>query len=79
VGESSAQSAGSSHHSGSASKPPTSIRDRAYACMEEYGVRVNCQEWPLTISYSPARTHSFETANEWGTHRASVMIETRSK
>jgi hypothetical protein len=44
---------------GSASKPLTSIRDRAYACMEEYGVRVNCQEWPLTSSYSPVRTHSF--------------------
>jgi hypothetical protein len=32
----------------------------AYAGMEEYGVRVNCQEWPLTISCSPAHTHSFE-------------------
>jgi hypothetical protein len=27
----------------------------AYACCEEYLVRVNCQEWPLTIGYSPAR------------------------
>jgi putative transposase len=33
---------------------------RAYARTEELGLRVNCQEWPLAISYSPARTHSFE-------------------
>jgi putative transposase len=35
-------------------------RFRSYAGMEEYLVRVNCQEWPPTMSYSPARTHSFE-------------------
>ncbi len=56
------KSAGSSHHRRTSLKSPTSIRDRAYACMEEmeeYGVPVNCQEWPLTIGYSPAHAHSF--------------------
>jgi hypothetical protein len=33
---------------------------RAYACGEGGLVRVNCQEWPLTISYSPSRSHSFK-------------------
>ena len=33
---------------------------RAYACGEGGLVRVNCQEWPLTISYSASRSHSFE-------------------
>ena len=33
---------------------------RAYACYDEYLVRVNCQEWPTAISYSLASTHSFE-------------------
>src|ERR1019366_7655791 len=33
---------------------------RAYACGEGGLVRVNCQEWPLTISYSASRYHSFE-------------------
>jgi len=33
---------------------------RAYAFQQVAQVRVNCQEWPLTISYSPSRTHSFE-------------------
>lgn len=32
----------------------------AYACKQEYLVRVNCQEWPLTVSYSPSHTHSLE-------------------
>jgi putative transposase len=34
---------------------------RAYAFQEPGPVRVNHQEWPLTISYSSSRTHSFET------------------
>ncbi len=34
---------------------------RAYAFQQVGAVRVNCQEWPPTISYSPSRTHSFET------------------
>jgi hypothetical protein len=33
---------------------------RAYACGEGGLVRVNCQEWPLTIGYSASRPHSFE-------------------
>ena len=33
---------------------------RAYACGEGGLVRVNCQEWPLTISYFASRSHSFE-------------------
>ncbi len=33
---------------------------RSYAYGEEGLVRVNCQEWPLTISYSASRSHSFE-------------------
>ena len=33
---------------------------RAYAFQQVAPVRVNCQEWPLTISYSPSRAHSFE-------------------
>lgn len=33
---------------------------RAYACREEYLVKVNRQEWPLTISYFASRSHSFE-------------------
>ncbi len=33
---------------------------RAYACNEEYLVRVNCQEWPMTIQYDASKTHSFE-------------------
>src|SRR5664280_1062427 len=33
---------------------------RAYACGEEGLVRVNCQEWPWTISYSASRSHPFE-------------------
>ena len=33
---------------------------RAYACGEGGLVRVNCQEWPLTISYSASRSYSFE-------------------
>jgi putative transposase len=33
---------------------------RAYAYGEEGLVRVNCQEWSLTISYSASRSHSFE-------------------
>jgi putative transposase len=33
---------------------------RAYAYGEEGLVRVNCQEWLLTISYSASRSHSFE-------------------
>ena len=34
---------------------------RAYARGEEGLVKVNCQEWPLRITYSASRTHSFET------------------
>ena len=34
---------------------------RAYAFQQVAPVVVNCQEWLLTISYSPARAHSFET------------------
>ncbi len=34
---------------------------RTYACGEEGVVKVNCQEWPLRITYSASRTHSFET------------------
>ena len=34
---------------------------RAYAFQQVAPVGVNCQEWLLTISYSPARAHSFET------------------
>ncbi len=34
---------------------------RAYACGEEGLVKVNCQEWPLTMTYSASRAHSFET------------------
>ena len=33
---------------------------RAYACGEGGLVKVNCQEWPLTIGYSASRSHSFE-------------------
>ena len=33
---------------------------KAYACGEGGLVRVNCQEWPLTISYFASRSHSFE-------------------
>jgi len=32
----------------------------AYACHEEYLVRVNCQEWPLTVTYSQSRVQSFQ-------------------
>jgi hypothetical protein len=31
---------------------------RAYAFQQVALVGVNCQEWPLTISYSPSRAHS---------------------
>jgi putative transposase len=42
---------------------------RTYACGEEGLVKVNCQEWPLTITYSArGPTHS-KPANEWGTRR----------
>jgi hypothetical protein len=34
---------------------------RTYAGGEEGLVRVNCQEWPLRITYSASRSHSFET------------------
>ena len=34
---------------------------RAYARGEEGLVKVNCQEWPLRITYSASRAHSFET------------------
>jgi putative transposase len=34
---------------------------RAYVCGEEGLVRVNRQEWPLTITSSASRAHSFET------------------
>jgi hypothetical protein len=34
---------------------------RAYAFQQVAPVRVSYQEWPLTISYSPSRSHSFET------------------
>jgi putative transposase len=34
---------------------------RAYACREDGLVKVNCQEWPLRITYSASRAHSFET------------------
>ena len=34
---------------------------RAYACGEEGLVKVNCQEWPLTMTYSASRARSFET------------------
>jgi putative transposase len=34
---------------------------RTYACGEEGLVKVNCQEWPLRITYSASRSHSFET------------------
>src|ERR1035438_7237302 len=37
---------------------------RAYACGEGGLVRVNCQEWPLTISYFASRSHSFENRSE---------------
>ena len=33
---------------------------RSYAYGEDGLVRVNCQEWNLTISYSASRSHSFE-------------------
>ena len=33
---------------------------RTYACGEEGLVRVNCQEWPLRITCSASRSHSFE-------------------
>src|SRR5664280_2717651 len=33
---------------------------QAYACGEGGLIRVNCQEWPLTISYSASRSHLFE-------------------
>jgi putative transposase len=33
---------------------------RSYACGEEGLVKVNCQEWPLRITYSASRSHSFE-------------------
>jgi hypothetical protein len=33
---------------------------RAYACSEEYLVRVNCQEWSTIIRYDASKTHSFE-------------------
>jgi hypothetical protein len=55
-GRVSAQAAGSSHHRGTSFQSPTSIRDRAYAGMEEmeeYGAPVNCQEWPLTRRLFP--------------------------
>ena len=34
---------------------------RKYACGEEGLVKVNCQEWPLRITYSASPSHSFET------------------
>jgi hypothetical protein len=34
---------------------------RTYACGEEGLVKVNCQEWPLRITCSALRSHSFET------------------
>ena len=34
---------------------------RAYACGEESLVKVNCQEWPLRMTYSASQSHSFET------------------
>src|SRR5271166_5707897 len=34
---------------------------RSYACGEEGVVKVNRQEWPLRITYSASRSHSFET------------------
>ena len=34
---------------------------RTYACGEEGLVRVNCEEWPLKITYSAPQTHLFET------------------
>jgi putative transposase len=34
---------------------------RAYASSEESLVKVNYQEWPLRITYSASRAHSFET------------------
>jgi putative transposase len=34
---------------------------RTYASGEEGLVKVNCQEWPLRITYSASRSHSFET------------------
>jgi putative transposase len=33
---------------------------RAYAFQNVAPVRINGQEWPLTVSYSPSRAHSFE-------------------
>jgi putative transposase len=33
---------------------------RTYAFQQLAPVRVDCQEWQRTISYSPARAHSFE-------------------
>jgi len=34
---------------------------RTYACGEEGLVKVNCQKWPIRITYSASRSHSFET------------------
>ena len=34
---------------------------RTYACGEEGLVKVKCQEWPLRITCSASRSHSFET------------------
>src|ERR1019366_1662170 len=33
---------------------------RTYACGEEGLVKVNSQEWPVRITYSASRSHSFE-------------------
>ena len=36
-------------------------RFRTYACGEAGLVKVTCQEWPLRITWSASRSHSFET------------------
>src|SRR5664280_187846 len=40
---------------------------RAYAFQQVAPVRVNYQEWPLTISYSLLGPSHSKPANEWGT------------
>src|ERR1035437_10304156 len=39
---------------------------RTYACGEEGLVKVNCQEWPVRITYYASRSHSFENRKRVG-------------
>ena len=60
---------------------------RSYAFHEEGPVRINCQEWPLKVTYShqkaqsfptPPRPHSSEKANPMTTERQPPLSSTHS-